>query len=86
MMEIETKHGVFVTLITLDKWMRQTKTLKGEDLVFFVNKCNRINQFTSIMKTILGVTPTELNKRFSEIDPNFNSETDYYSVRYAPNK
>jgi len=82
-MEIETKTGLYVIPITREKWMRQTTTLKGEDLVFFVTRCNRANALTNLIKPVFGIDTDELFEKFRELEPNFNVETDYYAVRYT---
>jgi hypothetical protein len=83
-MESETKSGVFVSAITQDKWLRQTHTLKGEDLLFFVQKCHPALLISSDIIFLLGVDKETLFEILKSLEPDFNPETDYYAIRYAP--
>lgn len=82
-MEKEIKEGVFISVITMDKWLRQTETLKGEELQYFVEKCNRAKFVHHNVRYMLGVTKEKLFEILKEMEPEFNEETDDYVIRYA---
>lgn len=83
-MEKETKPGVFISPITRAKWIRRIEALKGEDLREFVCKCNPASFATDNMEFIIGLKRQPLFDLCKELDPDFNPQTDFFVIRYAP--
>ncbi len=81
-MEKETKPGVFISVITLDQWQVRTAFLTGEDLKYFVEKCNPIRMATDSIKDVIGVNREELFTVCKDLEPNFNPLTDYYVIQH----
>lgn len=85
MEEKETKPGVFISVITLDQWQVRTAVLTGEDLKYFVEKCNPLTLATDSLEDVIGVDTVGLLEVCKELEPNLNPITDYFVIRYAPN-
>ena len=84
-MEKETKPGVFISVITLDRWQIRTAFLSGEELKYFVEKCNPTRMVTDSIKDIIGVDRNELFTVCKDLEPLFNPLTDYFAIRNSPN-
>lgn len=87
-MEKQTKTGVFISAITKEKMQERAMNLHGEDLKYFVEKCNPANLLpSSLIDHVIGISSDELISICKELEPNFNPETDYFVIRYAqPNE
>lgn len=83
-MEKEIRPGVFISVVTLDKWQIRTAFLTGEDLKYFVEKCNPTRMATDSIKDVIGVNRKELFTVCKDLEPNFNPLMDFYVIRYQP--
>ncbi len=84
-MEKEIRPGVFISVVTLDRWQTRTAFLSGEELKYFVEKCNPTRMATTdSIKNTIGVDRDELFTVCKGLEPLFNPLTDYYVVRYKP--
>lgn len=86
MVEKETKPGVFISVVTKENWLKRTDALSGEDLTHFIQKCNPFKLVTDSLEGVLGVNMAGLLKVCRDLEPEFDPISDYYTVRYAPNK
>ena len=84
MSEKEISPGLFITPITRERWLQRTDVLKGEDLKWFIESCNRFIETDILIKHIIGMTRDEFLGELLNIEPNFNPTTDYYVLRYQP--
>lgn len=85
--EIESKPGVFISVITKEKWLERTSILKGPDLTYYVSQCNPAWLAGDAFIDIIGVGKKELYELCRKLEPEFNPETDYYVIRIAePNR
>lgn len=75
--EIEIEPGIFISVITKKQWDHRTSVLKGDDLQFFIAKCNPAK-----LAPVYG--RKKLYKVCEKLESEFNPETDYYVIRYAP--
>jgi hypothetical protein len=82
----ETKPGVFITPITKQRYYERIEALKGEDRHFFISECNRFKDYSSVFIEITGRNKADLLELCRNIEPNFNPETDFFAVRYLPNR
>ncbi|RLD50446.1 MAG: hypothetical protein DRI97_17015 [Bacteroidetes bacterium] len=84
-MEKEIRPGVFISVISHEKFADRLITLTGEDLHHFILKCNK---FKLSMKALapVGIKPYELQMACEELDDEFDPEYDYFTVRNVPNK
>jgi len=74
--EIEIEPGLWLSVVTREKWLRRVEVLKGDDRQFFIAKCNPAS-----------IAPDHMRKHFGmcrQIEPHFNPKTDYYVLRYEP--
>lgn len=83
-MEKEIRPGVFISVITRERWIQRTEVLQGEDLRYFVEQCNKYGNVEIVLKHVFNITPDEFIDALRELEPNFNEKEDFYVVRYAP--
>lgn len=81
-MEKEIKAGVFISVITREKWLERTEVLTGDDLRFFAKKCNPAKN--SFGYPEIGLSKETILDACKELEPSFKPETDYFVIRYAP--
>ena len=85
--ETEILPGVFVSVMRKERWNERVNSLHGDDLKEFVEKCNPAFSGINIMtQHFLGMSVERFFEICKELDPEFNSWTDYYVFRYVPRK
>lgn len=86
-MELECKPGLFIGVVKKQQWHDRVSHLTGDDLHDFKEKCNpfREAKHTSLVKSI-GIGIHELHYVCKYLDPDFNLDEDFYTVRIAPQK
>lgn len=86
-MEFEQKPGLFIGVVTKQQWHDRVSVLTGEDLTHFKEKCNLFKDARNAsLKKVMGMTIYELLYTCRHINPKFDVNEDYYTVRIAPKK
>lgn len=86
-MEFETRPGLFIGVVPKQKWHDRVSSLTGEDRTHFIEKCNLFRDVkNTALKKVLGMTIYELLYVCKHINPEFDVNEDYYTVRNTPNK
>lgn len=79
MQEYEVKPGVFISVVTREKWLQRVDVLKGEDLHDFISKCNLFRMYPESDLILKG----DLLEACRSLEPNFDTEKDYYVIRMS---
>ena len=82
-MEKEISPGVYLSVITRERWLKRIDSLEGEDLRFFVERCNRIKHTNIVIENIFGLSREQFIEILRELEPEFNEKDDFYAIRYA---
>ena len=86
-MEFEHRPGLFIGVVRKQQWHDRVSVLTGEDRTLFVEKCNLFRDVrNTALKKTLGMTIYELLYVCKHLDPEFDVNEDYYTVRLTPNK
>ena len=86
-MEKEVKPGLFIGVVKKQQWHDRVSALTGEDRAHFIEKCNLFREVKNIaLKKALGMTIYKLLYVCKHLDPEFDVNEDYYTVRLAPIK
>jgi hypothetical protein len=84
-MEKEIKEGIFISVVTKKQWVNRIDTLEGDDRKHFIEKCNPFNEADQrSLKKTLGFNLVDLYYLCKDIEPDFDVQEDFYTVRYAP--
>ena len=83
-MEKQVKPGVYISAITKAKWHERVEALSGDDRAFFIEQCNPFRVYSSVFIDVTGMSRTELLELCLELESDFNPETDFIVIRYAP--
>ena len=74
-------------MVKKQQWHDRVSVLTGEDLTHFKEKCNLFRYANNkSLKDSLGMTIYELLYVCKHIDPGFDVNDDFYTVRLAPTK
>jgi len=86
-MEHEIRPGLFIGVVKRQQWHDRVSVLAGEDKQHFIEKCNLFREVKNAsLKKALGLTIYELLYICKHLDPEFDVNEDYYTVRIAPNQ
>ena len=80
-MEHQIKPGIFLTVITQDRWFSQTEHLTREELTDFIMKCTPLRLANSSFLIDEDITPEELKAACIELEPEVDFMKDYYCIR-----
>ena len=84
-MEKEIRPGVFISVVSEERFRLRINTLTGEDLHHFILKCNHFKLSRKALEGI-GIKAFEIQQACEELDPHFDPETDYFVIRNSPQK
>ena len=85
-MEKEIRPGVFLSVITQEKWFNRTENLSREELTDFIMKCTPLRLANSEFFIDESISPQELLEACRDLEPDLNAQTDYYCLRKLPQK
>ena len=84
-MEKEIKPGLFIGVVSKQQWHDRVSSLTGEDRTHFIEKCNLFREARNAsLKKALGMTIYELLYVCKHLNPDFDVNEDYYTVRNSP--
>ena len=83
-MEFEYRPGLFIGVVSKQRWHDRISALSGEDRTHFIEKCNLFREARNAsLKKVFGMTIYELLYVCKHLNPKFDVNDDYYTVRIA---